>query len=89
LCFQTEVSGFHIFRSFGKIKNFDFPKYSGVDSSIFCYRNFANQNQSNKIKVSNEVSIERKPEKTLEVWGKKDYCGVPYVKIAVIQNCRQ
>jgi hypothetical protein len=44
---------------------------SGVNSGIFCYRNFRS---AKKHEVSNEVSVERKPEKFSMFQVKMNYC---------------
>jgi hypothetical protein len=76
---KLRVSGFSFqnfrisSRSFGfSTRNFVFSnrptETSGVDSGIFCYRNFRSA------EVSNEVSIERKPEKFSKFQAKMNYC---------------
>jgi hypothetical protein len=69
--FQNFIPKFWIF--YPKLRDFK-PigrptETSGVNSGIFCYRNFRS---AKKHEVSNEVSVERKPPEILEVSGENE-----------------
>jgi hypothetical protein len=69
------------YRSFGfSTRNFEFSnrptKISGVNFGILCYRNFRS---AKKYEVSNEVSVERKPEKFTKFQAKMNYYVHVYV----------